>query len=90
MKSRKPGTHTSAPPVEVLGISPHGVWLWVEGREFLLTFDRHPWFRDATIAQIHHVELLQGVHLRWPDLDVDIAVDSLVHPEKYPLVYRAE
>ena len=71
-----------------MGISPHGIWLWVQGREFLLTFDRYPWFRDATIAQIHRVELQHGAHLRWPDLDVDLELDSLTHPGNYPLLYR--
>jgi hypothetical protein len=27
-------------------------------------------------------------HLYWPDLDIDLAVDSLDHPERYPLVSR--
>lgn len=88
MRSRKPGTRISPPAVEVLGVSPHGIWLWVEDREFLLSFERCPWFRDATIAQIYRVELHHGTHLRWPDLDVDLEMESLVHPDKYPLVYR--
>lgn len=25
-------------------------------------------------------------HLYWPELDVDLAVESIEHPEKYPLV----
>jgi hypothetical protein len=28
-------------------------------------------------------------HLRWPDLDVDLAVDSIEHPERYPLTSKA-
>jgi hypothetical protein len=28
-------------------------------------------------------------HLRWPDLDVDLAVDSIAHPEHYPLKVKA-
>jgi hypothetical protein len=24
-------------------------------------------------------------HLRWPDLDVDLALESIEHPERYPL-----
>ena len=88
MRSSRPGRRISAPPVEVMGISPHGIWLWVQGSEFLLAFDRYPWFRDATIAQIQRVELQHGAHLRWPDLDVDLELDSLLHPENYPLLYR--
>jgi hypothetical protein len=24
-------------------------------------------------------------HLYWPDLDVDLSVDSIEHPERYPM-----
>ncbi|WP_420886735.1 DUF2442 domain-containing protein [Candidatus Kuenenia stuttgartensis] len=27
-------------------------------------------------------------HLHWPDLDIDLEIDSLENPEKYPLVYK--
>jgi hypothetical protein len=27
-------------------------------------------------------------HLYWPDLDVDVAVESIEHPERFPLVSR--
>jgi hypothetical protein len=27
-------------------------------------------------------------HLYWPDLDIDLAVESIRHPEKFPLVSR--
>jgi hypothetical protein len=29
-------------------------------------------------------------HLRWPDLDVDLAVESIRNPEKFPLVSRPD
>jgi hypothetical protein len=28
-------------------------------------------------------------HLYWPDLDVDLAVESIFHPDRFPLVSRA-
>ena len=28
-------------------------------------------------------------HLYWPDLDIDLAVESIDQPEKYPLVSQA-
>jgi hypothetical protein len=34
------------------------------------------------------VQLLHKNHLYWPDLDVDLDIDSLEHPEDYPLVFR--
>jgi hypothetical protein len=44
-----------------------------------------PWFREATIREITNVQLPSPHHLYWPDLDIDLAVESIEHPEKYPL-----
>ena len=74
--------------VEVSQISPNGIWLLVKGTEYFLSYDRCPWFMDATVAQIHHVRILRDDHLRWPDLDIDLHLDSLENPEMYPLVYK--
>jgi len=87
MKSVQRGQDTSA--VEVANVSPSGFWLLVEGRERFVPFKDFPWFRDATIAELTHVLLPSPHHLYWPALDVDLAVESLDHPEKYPLVSRA-
>ena len=84
MKSESIGTGTSG--VEVLNISPHGFWLMVGEREYFLDFDLFPWFRKATLGQVFAVELLHGAHLYWPELDVDLDLDRIEHPEKYPLV----
>jgi hypothetical protein len=35
-----------------------------------------------------NVQLSQPDHLHWPDIDVDLTVDSVRHPEEYPLVSR--
>jgi hypothetical protein len=75
----------TAPDAEVLNVSAHGFWLWVTDREFFLPFAEFPWFREATIAQIARVELLHGTHLHWPELDVDLDVESLAHRERFPL-----
>lgn len=73
---------------EVTNVSPHGFWLFMEDREYFVRFTDFPWFRDATIAQIMKVERPNPDHLYWPALDVDLAVESLEHPERYPLVSR--
>ncbi len=87
MTSAVPGSATSA--VEVTNVSPHGFWLFIGEREYFLPFQEFPWFRDATIGAIVNVRLPSAHHLYWPDLDVDLAVESIEHPEKYPLVSRA-
>ena len=78
-----PGTSTST--VEVTNISKHGFWLLLDGRELFLAFDHFPWFKQGPVDAILNLERPAPQHLRWPDLDVDLAVDSIEHPERYPL-----
>lgn len=86
MKSAPRGDITSQ--VEVSGISPHGIWLFLGDREAFLPFAEFPWFRDASVAGVLHVERPQPHHLYWPDLDVDLDVQSILHPEQFPLISR--
>jgi len=86
MKSATLGTDTSA--VEVTLLSTAGFWLLANGREYFLDFNEYPWFRDARVSELTNVKLFHGSHLRWPDLDVDLELDGLANPERYPLVYR--
>ena len=86
MRSVKPGSRTSV--VEVTNISKRGLWLFLRDREIFLSFDRFPWFRDAPIGAILDVHLPHAGHLHWPQLDVDLAVESIDHPERFPLVSR--
>jgi hypothetical protein len=88
MKSALRGRSTS--PVEVTNVSAHGFWLFIGDEELFVPFSEFPWFRDASIGEITRVELPSAHHLYWPDLDVDLAVESIRHPERYPLVSRAE
>ena len=83
MKSATLGRSTSQ--VEVTNVSPHGFWLFVGEQELFVPFKEFPWFKDASIREITRVELPSAHHLYWPDLDIDLAVDSLTHPERYPL-----
>ena len=84
MKSAKPGGSTSG--VELQNVSPHGLWILVDGQEHYLPFDQFPWFRDATVAQLAEIKRPQLEHLRWPKFDVDLTLASIKYPERYPLV----
>lgn len=88
MKSAALGRSTSL--VEVTNVSPHGFWLFVRDQELFVPFKDFPWFRDASIREISRVELPSAHHLYWPDLDIDLAVESLTHLERYPLVSQAQ
>jgi hypothetical protein len=86
MKSAQRGKSTSA--VEVTNVSGNGFWLLLGTEEVFVEFKQFPWFKEASIAQLLHVSRPAPHHLYWPDLDVDIAVESLTQPDEYPLVSR--
>lgn len=77
-----PGVATSE--VEVTHISRHGFWVLLDQRELFLPFEEFPWFVDAPVGAILNVQRPHPHYLRWPDLDVDLTVASIEHPEKYP------
>jgi Protein of unknown function (DUF2442) len=86
MKSKALGENISN--VEVTNILKHGFWLLLSDRELFLSFDEFPWFKGAPVSAILNVELPQPHYLYWPDLDVDLAVESIEHPEKFPLIAK--
>ena len=86
MNSSTHGANTS--PIEISNIDRFGIWILLDDREYFLDYDNFPWFRNATMAQILNVELRKTGHLRWPDIDVDLSIETLDHPEAFPLIYR--
>jgi len=76
---------TIALDAEVTNISGHCLWVLVDDEELALPFSEFPWFRSATIDQILNVVRPSGLHLYWPDLDVDLSLDSIRYPDRYPL-----
>ncbi len=80
------GTSTLA--AEITHVSPNGFWLLLGEEELLLPFKEFPWFKQATIAQLCAVERPSPDHLYWPELDVDLSVESIRHPERFPLVAK--
>ena len=86
MKSAQPGKSTSA--LEVTNISRHGFWLLLDKRKLFIPFRDFPWFKEAPVGDLLNVVLPHTDHLYWPDLDVDLAVESIEHPERFPLVRK--
>lgn len=85
-KSELRGSNTL--PAEVTNVSGHGFWLALEGEELFLSFADFPWFKEATIERLTHVERPHPGHLYWPDLDIDLSVDSIRNPAGFPLVSK--
>ena len=86
MKKLKPrGKNTSKVEIHT---SQNGIWLLVNDKEYFLSHKEYPWFQKATLAELHKVELLNDVHLHWSQLDIDLELESLDHPEMYPLKFK--
>ena len=83
MSSLQPGEDISG--IAVTDISPDGIWVLASGEEYFLPYEQFPWFKKGTVEQILNVieEAPQRYH--WPDLDIDLGLDSVKNPEKYPL-----
>ncbi len=80
-----PGISTSESEIEVVQVTPFGLWLAYGDEELYLDFDRFPWFEHAPVKKIFHVEEVRPGHFHWPDLDVDLDLDRMRNPERYPL-----
>ncbi len=80
------GTTTSI--AEVTHVSKHGFWLLLKDEELLVPFAEFPWFKKATIEQLSDVEWPSKNHLYWPQLDIDLSVESIREPKAFPLVAK--
>ena len=83
MNSSRPGAPTLG--VEVVDISAHGIWLLAGEEELFLAHDEFPWFKQGSVAAVLNVREEGAGNLHWPDLDVDLCLESIRHPERYPL-----
>lgn len=43
---------------------------------------------EIELAKIINVEEPNPGHFYWPDLDVDLEVESIEHPERFPLIFK--
>ena len=86
MSSKPHGELTS--PIEVTNVSKHGLWLFAYGKEPFLPYESFPWFKEANIGSVPNVEESSPGHFYWPDLDVDLGLESIEHPERFPLTAR--
>jgi hypothetical protein len=74
---------------EVTNVSKHCLWLLLGDEELAVPFSEFPWFKKATIEQLYDVQRPTEDHLYWPQLDVDLSVESIRQPDSFPLVSQA-
>lgn len=80
--------HGNSTSVEVTHISSHGVWLLSHDKELFMSYDEFPWFKDQPVKTIINVEEPVEGHFHWPELDVDLTLEMIEHPERFPLKDR--
>jgi len=66
-------------------VSAHGLWLLSGETELFLSYKDFPWFKNAPIGEVLNVEEPTPGHFYWPDLDVDIGLETIENPERFPL-----
>ena len=83
-------SNSASTSASVLMINAQGIMLSVLGYDYFLSYNRIPWMQDAPIRSVLNVQMsaLGPEAIEWPDLDVDLELDSLRHPERYPLVIK--
>ena len=79
------GTDTS---VKVNAIVSNGIMIEAYGNGYFLPYNSNPWFENAKISDVFNIEPVGRTGIRWDALDVDLAIESLIYPEKYPLIAR--
>ncbi|MCX7001483.1 MAG: DUF2442 domain-containing protein [Candidatus Sumerlaeota bacterium] len=73
---------------EVTNIGALGFWLLVEDREYFVPFEDYPEFKKASVEQILTFQQISPNQFHWPQLDIDIELEALDEPERFPLVFR--
>lgn len=80
--------NTMSTSASVLMINAQGIMLSVLGNDYFVSYNRLPWMKDASIKSVLNVQMSGNDAIEWPDLDVDLEIDSLKHSERYPLVMK--
>lgn len=81
-------SNTNSTLVSVLMINAQGIMLSVLGNDYFISYNRIPWMQDAPIRSVLNVQMSGTRAIEWPDHDVDLEIESLQHPERYPLVMK--
>ena len=64
-----------------------GFWLLTRTGKYFISFADYPDFVGATLEKIFNFQENNG-DFHWPDLDIDIELEALQHPERFPLKFK--
>jgi hypothetical protein len=74
--------------IEITQVSSQGFWLLLPNEELFLSFENFPWFKDVTIKELCEVEWPSENHIYWPNLYIDLSIESIKDPAAFPLRYK--
>lgn len=81
------GEVISQTEIKITSIEQDGFWMLIDDQEYFISFEQYPDFCSATLDQIFNFRYaFEEIH--WPDMDIDIELDALRHPERFPLKFR--
>lgn len=69
-------------------INAQGIFLTVLGEDFFISYHRLPWLKDARISDVLNVRMCGRSAIEWEALGIDLEIESLKHPERYPLLMK--
>jgi len=75
--------------IEITQVSSQGFWLLLPNEELFLSFENFPWFKDVTVKELCEVEWPSENHIYWPNLDIDLSIESIKDPAAFPLKYKS-
>ena len=85
------GTNISQSDLEtksqITSVEKDGFWLLTTDGEFFVAFEQYPAFQKARVEQIFNFREHFG-DFHWEELDIDIELNALKHPEQYPLKFE--
>jgi hypothetical protein len=70
--------------VEVTRVSSRGIWLKIYDKKFFLSYYDFPWFKHKPVQAVMHVKEASPGNFYWPDINVNLGVNSIESPHRFP------
>jgi hypothetical protein len=86
MRSTKHGTNILTS--NITSITHFGFWVLNEDKKYFISFTDYPAFKDVSVDKIFNLKIVSPGQLHWPDIDIDIEIDALENPHRFPLSHK--
>jgi len=86
---KTPGMNTLENKTCFINLTGEGINILVHGHEYFLEFTDFPWFEYCNVTELRNITADKwGVY--WNDLDIDLSIESIETPEKFPVKIPVE